>query len=157
MKATGETAWRGHGGFTLIEAMMASGIALLLSLTVFEAVLFCNRTAYNVKSRLTADAIAFDMVWDLYNRQLSWLETQAAQPISGWDVVDPAVYDAWGNRSSQVFVFWSVVPEGLPPRRWVLRSNVIWPDVSGNGVRQLPQDYETARMRTNRKLFSSAQ
>lgn len=157
LRRVGETAWTGRAGFTLVETLVASGVAMLLSLTIFETVLFCNRVAYDVKSRLTADAIAFDTVWELYNRPLSWFENQAAQPVSMWEPVDVNVYDTWGDRSGQTFVFWSVTPVGRPPTRWVLRANVMWPDISVTGVRQLPQDYEIVRAHTNRKLFSSVQ
>ncbi len=141
-----------RGGFTLVEVMVASGLALLLTLAIFESVLYCNRLAYDVKSRLAADAIAFDTVWEMFNRQLEWFDGQVFA-TSSWTSLDTENYDAWGVNGSQVFVFSAVIPQGLPPTNWLLRANVEWPDLSGGGVKTLPRDYEVIRARTQRNVF----
>ena len=88
---TGRGAARsGRSGFTLVETMVASALSLLLALTIFETASFSARAAYDIKSRLAADAIAFDTVWELYNRPLAWLENQGALPASGWVPLGPA-------------------------------------------------------------------
>ena len=66
-----QSNWSGRAGFTLAETMVASALTLLLVLTIFETARFSARAAYDIKSRLAADALAFDTVWDLYNRQIS--------------------------------------------------------------------------------------
>ncbi len=140
-----------RGGFTLVETMVASGMLLFLVLAIYESVLFCNRVAYDVKSRLAAEAIAFDTVWELYNKQLGWLRLRAQVAMSGWEIVDPEDYDVWGAREAAVF--WAVQPEGLPPTNWVFRANVMWPNATGGGTSMLPRDFVVERSKSERNLF----
>lgn len=147
-----DAAVRGaRGGFTLVETMVASGMLLFLVLAIYESVLFCNRVAYDVKSRLAAEAIAFDTVWELYNKQLGWLRQRAQVAMSGWEIVDPEDYDVWGARETAVF--WAVQPEGLPPTNWVFRANVMWPNATGGGTSMLPRDFVVERSKSDRNLF----
>ena len=147
-----DAAVRGaRGGFTLVETMVASGMLLFLVLAIYESVLFCNRVAYDVKSRLAAEAIAFDTVWELYNKQLGWLRLRAQVAMSGWEIVDPEDYDVWGAREAAVF--WAVQPEGLPPTNWVFRANVMWPNATGGGTSMLPRDFVVERSKSERNLF----
>ena len=140
-----------RGGFTLVETMVASGMLLFLVLAIYESVLFCNRVAYDVKSRLAAEAIAFDTAWELYNKQLRWLRQRAPVAMAGWEAVDPEQYDVWGDREAAVF--WAVLPQGLPATNWVFRTNVQWPNAAGGGTSMLPQDFVIERGRTERNLF----
>lgn len=142
---------RGRAGFTLVEVMVASGLLLVLVLTLYESVLFCNRVAYDVKSRLAAEAIAFDTGWELYNKQLLWLKLRAPVAMAGWEPVDPEQYDVWGDRDAAVF--WAILPQGLPPTNWVFRTNVQWMNASGGGASMLPHDFVIERSRTERNVF----
>ncbi len=155
---TGRGAARsGRSGFTLVETMVASALSLLLALTIFETASFSARAAYDIKSRLAADAIAFDTVWDLYNLQRSWLSENASVSRSGWLPLDTTRYTTWGPRGDQVFVYWEIEPDPaeFPPRRWTLKANVQWPSRSGSGVDTLARDYQVRRERTNRKLYAA--
>ncbi|MDD4061073.1 MAG: hypothetical protein PHW08_10300 [Kiritimatiellae bacterium] len=152
-----QSNWSGRAGFTLAETMVASALTLLLVLTIFETARFSARAAYDIKSRLAADALAFDTVWDLYNRQISWLSENATESRSGWVGIDPERNTTWGARGDQVFIYWEIEPDpaDFPPKRWTLKSNVQWPSYSGGGVQTLPRNYQVRRERTNRKLFST--
>ena len=90
---------RGQAGFSLVEVMVASGILLVVVLTIYESVLFCNRVAYDVKSRLAAEAIAFDTAWELYNKQLRWLRQRAPVAVAGRAVCSLA--PSPGTKTSQ--------------------------------------------------------
>jgi len=143
------------GGFTLVEVMIASGLTVLLSVIIFESVLFCNRMAYDVKSRLAADAIAYDTAWELFNRQLTWFKAMAGvEAISRWEPLDETLYDVWGARSGEVLVYSEILPEGLPATNWEVRVKVQWPALSGGGVSTLTREfYEVNRQKTDRNLF----
>lgn len=157
-RKTAQSNWSGRAGFTLAETMVASALILLLVLTIFETALFSARAAYDIKSRLAADALAFDTVWDLYNRQSSWLSENATESRSGWVAIDAERNTTWGARGDQVFIYWEIEPDpaDFPPRRWTLKSNVQWPPYSGGGVQTLPRDYQVRRERTNRKLYTTS-
>ena len=152
---------RGRAGFSLVEVMVASGILLFLVLTIYESVLFCNRVAYDVKSRLAAEAIAFDTAWELYNLPLPWLKKYARAPlppdVSGWKFVDPEDYDVWGARSGEVLVRWMILPQGSPPTNWVICTNVQWPNGTGGGHSMLPKDFRLERSKTDRNRFRDRQ
>jgi hypothetical protein len=104
-----------------------------------------------VKSRLAAEAIAFDTAWELYNKQLLWLRQRAPVAMAGWEAVDPEQYDVWGDRDAAVY--WAILPQGLPPTNWVFRTNVQWPNATGGGASMLPQDFVIERARTERNVF----
>lgn len=63
---------RSASGFSLVEFMFASSLALLLFLVMLEALFFFRRNAALVKGRLAADAIAYDMALELFNRKTEW-------------------------------------------------------------------------------------
>ena len=152
---------RGRAGFTLVEVMVASGLLLFLVLTIYESVLFCNRVAFDVKSRLAAEAIAFDTAWELYNLPLPWLKTYAWRPLppdpSGWKFINPEDYDVWGARSDEVLVRWMILPQGIPPTNWVIHTNVQWPNATGGGHSMLPKDFQIDRAKTDRNTFRARQ
>ena len=152
---------RGRAGFTLVEVMVASGILLVVVLTIYESVLFCNRVAYDVKSRLAAEAIAFDTAWELYNLPLSWLKKHAVNPLpsdpSGWRFVNPEDYDAWGGLSDEVLVRWMILPQGSPPTNWVICTNVQWPNATRGGHSMLARDFQIDRAKTDRNAFRARQ
>lgn len=152
---------RGRDGFSLIEVMVASGILLVLVLSIYESVLFCNRVAYDVKARLAAEAIAFDTAWELYNLPLDWLKKYARTPLppdpSGWKFVNPEDYDAWGGLSDEVLVRWMVLPQGSPPTNWVIYTNVQWPNAMGGGHSMLTKDFRIERAKTDRNTFRARQ
>ena len=149
-----------RGGFTLSEVMVASAVVVVLALTFFEAVIFLNRMAYDVKSRLAADAVAFDTAWRTFNRPLSWFEKEGSEFVGGLTTITPldrSVSDAWGDRSSQVLVRQMVLPQGVPATNWVITVNVEWPRASAGAgtarVETFREPYTISRMRTNRRVF----
>ena len=76
-------------GFSLVELVFTSSIGLMLILVLFESLLFCRRTAADMRCRLAADTLAFDVAWDVFNRQTQWFDTNASDPADfpirwGW-------------------------------------------------------------------------
>jgi len=141
---------RTAGGFTLVEVMFASSIALLLFLVLFETLMVCQRMAANVKWRLAADMIAFDTAWDTFNRQLSWFDTQVTNAQAAWTPIASERTSVWAAGTAYVYV--SITPSGVPSTNWIIRTNVQWPLPSG-GYARLPDDYRVVRYRNDRNLF----
>lgn len=151
----------GRAGFTLTEVMIASGLMMILSLAIFESVLFCSRLAYDIKSRLAADAIAWDAAWDLFNNPLTWFKTAGYSEINSdidgmpldafaFEVCeDPDAYSAWGDRTEDVRVVRQVLPNGAPATNWTIRVKVQWPSLSGGAVGEMSNQVLRARINRN--------
>lgn len=143
----------GRTGFTLTEVMVASALVVVLALMFFESTLFLNRMSYDVKTRLAADAIAYDEVWDLYNARLSWFEDGRYRNLVELYSLPEGVTDVWGGRHGEVLLNRRVTPQpgtGFTTN-WVIDVKITWPELSGNRVSTL--DYTVNRMRTQRKAF----
>jgi type II secretory pathway pseudopilin PulG len=138
-------------GFTLVEVMFASAIALFLFLTMLETLSVCRRIAADVKWRLAADAIAYDAAWAMFNQQTAWFDTQFPLAKAQWESVPAEQTSVWygGGTAS---LFWSVTPVGVPTTKWIITANVQWP-VAGNKFAKLPKDYVIERHRADRNLF----
>lgn len=141
------------GGFTLVEVMFASTIALFLFLTLLETMSMCMRMAANVKWRLAADVIAYDEAWDKFNQSTAWFDLEFSTAKANWEVVSTNQAPVWYGGGT-AFKFWSVTPVGVPVSNWIIRTNVQWP-IPGGQVAQLPNDYVIERYRVDRKLFKS--
>lgn len=137
-------------GFTLVEVMFASSIALLLFLVLFEALMVCQRMAAKVKWRLAADLVAYDVAWDTFNRQLAWFDTQVTNAQAAWTPLPSERTSVWVGGTAYVYL--SITPSGIPTTNWVIRTNVQWPLPNG-GYERLPDDYCVVRYRTDRNLF----
>lgn len=138
-------------GFTLVEVMFASAIALFLFLTMLETLSVCRRIASDVKWRLAADAIAYDAAWAMFNQQTAWFDTQFSLAQAKWEAVPAEQTSVWygGGAAS---LFWSVTPVGVPTTKWIIKTNVQWP-VAGSKFAKLPKDYVIERHRADRNLF----
>ncbi len=142
------------GGFTLVEVMFASTISLLLFLTLLETLSVCQRMASNVKWRLSADAIAYDAAWRIFNEQTAWFEkrfNRAGDDFATWENVPKETSSVWyGDRRAALY--WAVKPVGSPAKKWIISTNVQWP-VPGADPVMLPKDYVIERCLSERNLF----
>lgn len=137
-------------GFTLVEVMFASSIALLLFLSLFETLSVCQRMAADLKWRLTADALAYDKAWEVFNYKTEWFNGYTSAS-SAWYVVSSDQTSVW-YAGGKAYYNLSITPVGSPISNWVIRTTVKWPLPSGSYA-ALPQDYRVVRMRNERNLF----
>ena len=140
-----------NSGFTLVEVMFASALALLLILSLFETISFCRRASANVKWRLAADAIAFDEAWEMFNKQTEWFDTSVPTAQAEWITIDADRTDVW-NGNNSAYLFRSIIPDGVPAKKWTIRTNVQWPSFNGS-FKRLPREYEVVRYRNDRNIF----
>lgn len=146
-------------GFSLVELVFTSSIGLMLILVLFESLLFCRRTAADMRCRLAADTLAFDVAWDVFNRQTQWFDTNASDPADfpirwGWVPATRATAFA-GVSTNDIQCFLSVRPNGTPITSWEIMTDVRWRQPNGGWV-QLPQPYRLERHRVNRNYFRNA-
>lgn len=143
-------------GFTLVELVFTASIGLLLTMTLFEALLFSRRSAAHMRHHLAADAYAFDVAWDVFNRRTAWFDNNANNPTSfpaAWSPVPADRTSAFGGASTnQLFVFLSIRPNGIPVTSWQIMTDMRWRQPN-NVWRQLPQPYVIERHRADRNLF----
>ena len=140
-----------NSGFTLVEVMFASALALLLILSLLQTIMFCNRKSSDIKWRLAADAIAFDETWEIFNRQTEWFDTEVTEAQADWIAIDADRTSVWyGNKTA--YLLRSITPYGVPASNWVIRANVVWPIQFGS-YKRLPTDYEIVRCRSDRNIF----
>jgi len=146
---------RASSGFTLVEVMFASSLGLLLFLVLFETLLFCRRSAANLRWQLTADALAFDAAWDVLNRKTEWFDLNATPTAfpAGWQAVPPDRSSAFLRTGTPAY-YLEVQPMGRPVTHWQIIANVQWPLPNG-GARRLAQPYILERHRADRNLFRS--
>jgi prepilin-type N-terminal cleavage/methylation domain-containing protein len=144
-----------QAGFTLTEVMFASAITLLLFLVLFETLSVCQRLAANVKWRLAADALAYDVAWETFNKQTAWFDTRVTAAQAEWREVPKERTSVW-YADGKAYYFRSITPSGVPASNWVIRTNVQWP-LPGKGNARLARDYEVVRFRADRNLFRAAQ
>lgn len=142
-----------NGGFTLVEVMFASSIALTLILVLFETLSLCRNMAADIKWRLAADALAYDLAWETFNKQTVWFEKKIVTATAEWKQVPVERTSVW-LPGGEAFYFRSITPDGVPPTRWIIKTNIQWP-LPGNTAARLPQDYEVIRYRCDRNLFRS--
>ncbi len=143
-------------GFSLVELVFTSSIGLMLILVLFESLLFCRRTAADMRCRLAADTLAFDVAWDVFNRQTQWFDTNASDPADfpirwGWVPATRATAFA-GVSTNDIQCFLSVRPNGTPITSWEIMTDVRWRQPNGGWV-QLPQPYRLERHRVTRNDF----
>lgn len=144
-------ASRAEGGFTLIEVVFASAIMLLLFLVMLETLFFCSRSAANLKWRLAADALAYDVAWDIFNRKTTWFEANATLPQAEWRQVPAERTSAWLN-GQPAYYCQSIIPVGTPATHWQIITDVQWPLPNGQAAR-LPHRCVIERHRVDRNLF----
>ncbi|MFO7937807.1 MAG: prepilin-type N-terminal cleavage/methylation domain-containing protein [Kiritimatiellia bacterium] len=140
-----------NSGFTLIELMFASSLALLLILTLFESIATCRNICNSIKWQLAADEIAFDEAWEIFNRHTEWFETSVPAAQSDWSVVDSQMTSVW-HGGQQAYLLRSITPLGMPANRWVIRTNVAWPVGNGN-YKALTTDHTIIRYQSDRRIF----
>jgi len=149
---------RSASGFSLVEFMFASSLALLLFLVMLEALFFFRRNAALVKGRLAADAIAYDMALELFNRKTEWFEQNAPTNIAEWFALSPERTSAWSNSYLNASAFYWVAPSGgTPPTQWTIVTDVQWPLPDGRWARLNPTNgppiYQMVRRSVDRNLF----
>ncbi|MDD4102123.1 MAG: hypothetical protein PHU80_05760 [Kiritimatiellae bacterium] len=150
---------RPASGFTLVEFVFASSLALLLFMVMLEALFFCRRNAALVKGRLAADAFAYDLALDLFNRKTEWFEQNASTNIAEWFSLPPERTSAWSysDRSASAF-YWIAPSGGTPPSQWTIVTDVQWPLAGGGWARLNPTNgaapiYQMERRSIDRNLF----
>jgi len=143
-----------RSGFTLFEVAFASSISLLLFLVLFESLIFCRRSAANLKWRLAADALAYDVAWETFNKKTSWFEGNCGVDVSEWHAVPEDRTSVWlpGRQASYCL---SILPVGTPITHWQIVTDVVWPLPNGRWG-QLPAPYVVERHRAERNLFRNA-
>jgi len=145
-----------NSGFTLVELVFASSLGLLLILTLFEALLFCRRSAARMRCQLAADAYAFDVAWDVFNRQTRWFDSNANNPTSfpaAWTQIPASRTSAFtGSTTNDILCFLSIRPNGIPVTSWEIVTDMRWRQPSGDWMR-LPQPYTLERHRVDRNTF----
>lgn len=136
-------------GFTLTEVVFASAILVLLFLVLFQTLLVCQRMGANIKYRLAADAVAFDLAWDIYNRPLSWFQTNTVTISNNWNLDASGMSTVWSR--GKAFVLYTVTPAPLTgaTSNWVISTSVKWTPPWG-GENALPQGYTITRTRNTR-------
>lgn len=138
---------KGNEGFTLIEVMLASAIALLIFLVMFEALFFARRVAAENKLRLAADSLAYDLTIELFNRELDWFEKlNVSQEWTESGVFEQGTNTVW---TGAVTYQRSVLPQGSPATNWVVATTLQWADAYG-ASHNLPQPLVVYRQRNNR-------
>jgi len=123
---------------------------LLLFLVLFETLIVCNRMAANLKWRLAADSIAFDKVWELFNKQLTEFDAITVKTSNNWEVLSSDKTSVWPNGNAQLY--WSIAPCGVPTTNWVINTNVRWKLPSGETA-YLPNAYTLVRSKNKRNSF----
>ncbi len=142
------------GGFTLIEVVLASALGLMLMLALYEGLLFCRRSAANIRYHLAADAVAFDTVWDVFNRKTDWFDSNVGAGISEWKALPAERSTAFisePGRAPSFFLQIDPVFSGSSPPHWTITVDVQWPITSG-AWRRLPQRFVVDRYRVDRNL-----
>ncbi len=142
---------RSRSGFTLVEVMFASTLALLLFLVLLETLSVCRRIASDIKWRLAADALAYDVAWDVFNRKTSWFEANVTQAQAAWWAVPTNRTSVWIS-GQKAYYYQAIVPVGTPATHWQIIADVQWPLPDG-GVARLSQPYVVERHRADRNLF----
>lgn len=140
-----------QGGFTLVETMFASTIALFLFLVMLESLFFCRRSAANLKWRLAADALAYDTAMEVFNRKTSWFEANVTSATSAWTAVPAERTSAW-LRPDGAYCYVGVFPDASPATSWKIVTDVVWPLPNG-GSQRLPTPCVVRRYRSERNLF----
>lgn len=139
------------GGFTLTEFLFASTLALLLFLIMLEALFFCRRSAANIKWRLAADALAYDIALERFNLKTDWFESNATTAQADWKPVPAERTSVWLN-GQPAYYYCAIIPVGTPAAYWQILVDVQWPLLDGRTAR-LPQPYLMERHRADRNLF----
>jgi len=105
--------------------------------------------------QLTADALAFDAAWDVFNRKTEWFDLNATPTAfpAGWQAVPPDRSSAFLRTGTPAY-YLEVQPMGRPVTHWQIIANVQWPLPNG-GARRLAQPYILERHRADRNLFRS--
>ena len=141
-----------RSGFTLTEVMFASTLALFLFLVLLEALTFCRRSAANLKWRLAADAFAYDVVWDTFNHQTKWLESNDIyHKTPSWQKVPKEKTSVW-LRGDDVYYRLIINPDSIPTTYWDISVDVAWPTLNG-GSQSLPQPCTVRRYGVSRNTF----
>lgn len=98
----------------------------------------------DIKYRLAADAVAFDLAWDVYNRPLSWFETNTVALSNNWKLDVSRMTTVWSTGRS--FVLYTVTPSPLTgvASNWVITTNVKWPPPLGRPVQPASNLYDYA-------------
>ncbi|MEG1552781.1 MAG: hypothetical protein RR133_06590 [Kiritimatiellia bacterium] len=65
---------------TIIEVVIASAMVLLMTLSMLEGLMFCRRMVAENSARLTADALAWDLLWKTFNMDYDALKFKALSP-----------------------------------------------------------------------------
>lgn len=133
---------RNRTGVTLVEAMIASAVLLLVSLSLFEGLIVSARIAKENSEYLAADAYAFDIAWRVFNENYATLtagtsisadiRTNEVPVLSrpGWPVPEKQVdiENAANGRLITVDIYWGPSSRRHKLSEWhtlqVLRSNI---------------------------------
>lgn len=138
---------QGNEGFTLVEVLLASAVALLIFLVMFEALFFARRVAAENKLRLAADSLAYDLTVELFNRELSWFEKLNVSDV--WEDRGELPQGTNTLWAGEVTYQRSVLPQGSPATNWIVTTSLQWTDAYDR-PHGLPQPLVVYRQRNNR-------
>jgi len=129
-------------GFTLVEVMVASFLTVGLILILFTAMTTYYGMLLGARNYLAAQGLAFDRIWEVYNRPLSYFENVTAPVLEVYQTPDESVF---GNNG---VIRVSIIPG--TNNNWDIRSNVAWPQRLAGRSRTISNDFFVARYRTER-------
>lgn len=129
-----------RGGFTLTEVVVASFLTLTVTSVIYATLQQTLRMSASARHFLSAEELAFDQLWLIYNRPLVFFES--INVATNW--VEPTPGESvFGDQG---LLRCSVTP--VSTNYWEIRANVTWP---ANGlVRPIPNDLWVRRYRTER-------
>lgn len=119
-KKGGRIADKSRGGFTIVEVAVASALLLLAGFALYSSVISASRMTEMAKDYTAAQGIAFDTLWELYNRPFSEFENITA--ATNWTVNPPNVSQLDEDCIVRVAVF----PPSADAPYWEIESNVAW-------------------------------
>lgn len=131
--------------------MFASTLSLFLFLVMIEALMFCHRSAANLKWRLAAEAFAYDETWEAFNHQPQWLtDNDILHKTPAWTAMPADRASVWLD-SRKVFYLQLITPNS-DATYWDITTQVRWPTESG-GTAQLATPVTVRRYLTAHNVF----
>ena len=82
-----------QGGFTFVEVLITSFLCVMLFIAAFEGMTFCKQSARATAALSGAEALAYDVLMDYFNRPLKWFTYKSSkyEPSSELDELFPGV------------------------------------------------------------------
>lgn len=109
---------KSKSGVTLVEVMIAMFLVSLAAIIVYTEMLLAYRILMRSRARLEAQTIAFDNLWEVYNR---------TDPVKISGTLYSIPTPEWSLMSTNGWVTCDVLAEPvLEPRYWTI-TVAVWP------------------------------